>query len=243
MDSQTFYEGLHSDSYNVCQWLSDHHISVSDGSDQDTRIIVTYNSNCQTSASTTLIDNCMTTYRNFDCFTLNSPGEYTLSWTFADKPCPPNCGPDSWADDADVIQFIKLVVFKVDISQPSSWPFPLVSLNSQTCVATVTPSAALGGAFSWSQDSGDGSGSFSPNNTSSSTTVFTAGLNGYVYTHVSYTIGGASASSDEKTFIVFTMSIAGVSFVEDNPMYFDGDHDGCGHPAQPIRYVTTKIIS
>ncbi|MDI6783474.1 MAG: hypothetical protein QME64_05180 [bacterium] len=219
IDNSTFYEPVHPQTdpnqppYSIGQWLGAHQIyGGDDGIDFDTRVITTYQENGQTSVQTTVYNNDVQCIGYNQNVYLHQPGVYTVSWTYMDIPNIPE-----FVDDPDTTRSITLVVFQVEVSQPTTWPKPVAISNTLALQATVTPEAALGGTYTWAQDSGAGTGTFSPNNTSVKTTVFTAGTElGDVYFRVAYTKSGETAYSEPKRIIVFGMSILALSFTGDH---------------------------
>ncbi|MDI6783472.1 MAG: hypothetical protein QME64_05170, partial [bacterium] len=203
--------------YSIGEWLYANNIYGGYGFDSDSRVITTYQENGQPSVSTTIYNNevqCI----GYNQIYLHQPGVYTVSWTYMDINNIPN-----FVDNPDTTRSITLVVFQVEVSQPTTWPKPVALGNTFPLTATVTPSEALGGTYTWAKDSGDGSGSFAPNNTSVNTTLFTADSIGDVFIRVAYTKEGETVYSEPRRIIVFGIQLEELKFTSDHGVLYDND--------------------
>ncbi|MFB3897280.1 MAG: hypothetical protein ACE14V_13345 [bacterium] len=256
VDDSTFYEPVHPQTdttqpppYHLYDWLSDNHISAGYGCDSDSQVVVTYAENGQPSASTTRYPND-TYYYPPGNFYLTTPGVYTLTWTFKDTP--------GMADDPDATRSITIVVFKVEISQPTSWPQSMAVKNTLPLTATVTPPEAINPAisgYSWSLDSQTEGckGEFTPLISADiNTTLFTAGLGeGDGYIHVEYIRAGKVAKSTPKKIIIFNMKILDINFTGDHTIQCnttiisDTAWSGETNPARndPVCYTKNNAIT
>jgi len=211
-DNQTTWEVIRTSNMYLYDYMTSRNISVSVGSDTDWRFTITRNDNCTASTTTTKIADTVTISTS-GTINLTTPGLYTITFTWVDQHSPPCV-----ADSVHPSKSFYVCVFKVEITKPTDSPHP-IALNCQdTCIATVTPTQALGGSYTWSIDSGAGDGYFSYIN--NSTTLFTATEVEYdigtVFYKVTYTKGGATAYSDEKEMIVFMMNLIALSFTDDH---------------------------
>lgn len=93
----------------------------------------------------------------------------------------------------------EVTIFKVEITTPSADLTSLPIDQNLSVQATLTPSEAQGGNYTWSKVSGTGGGAFSPNGTQeAANSSFSGATEGKFEMKVEYEINGAVADSPTK---------------------------------------------
>jgi hypothetical protein len=214
-DNGTIFIAMSSNPMSLYEILSTYGIGVGAGSDTDKKY--GFGRNYFTWAITTTCNEDVSD--TVDVSTagmvdVTVPGIYDITFTWYDQ-----ATAAFTCKDSNVSKKINVIVFQVEITDPSSWPQDVAVDNKIKMKARVEPSEIQGlGTFSWFKVKGDGSCEFSPAQSAADSTVFIGRSATDVWVKAGYTIGDSIAVSEAKQVVVFTLTVAKLKFTDNHPI-------------------------